>query len=147
MTEPQSSESAAKEARIEEALTNDPGVDLTDTAASKVKDLIAMDSRTELRLRIVVKPGGCSGLSYQMFLDDRRIEGDVISTFAVSVAPAEEPSESNPSGAAVEIIIDHESIPYLSNAKIDYTKNSEHEGFTIDNPNATSSCACGDSLH
>ena len=105
------------------------GVILTDTAASKVKALLEQEGRTDLALRIAVQPGGCSGLRYQLFFDDRSLDGDVVKDFS-----------------GVEVVTDRMSAPYLSGATIDFVDTIEKQGFTIDNPNATGSCACGDSF-
>ena len=106
------------------------GVILTDTAASKVKALLEQEGRTDLALRIAVQPGGCSGLRYQLFFDDRSLDGDVVKDFG-----------------GVGVVTDRMSAPYLSGATIDFVDTIEKQGFTIDNPNATGSCACGDSFH
>ena len=106
------------------------GVILTDVAATKVSSLLAQEGREDLRLRIAVQPGGCSGLRYQLYFDERQIDGDVVSSFG-----------------GVEVVTDKMSFPYLSGATIDFVDTIEKQGFTIDNPNATGSCACGDSFH
>ncbi|MFL6075769.1 MAG: HesB/IscA family protein [Mycobacteriales bacterium] len=103
---------------------------LTETAAVKVKTLLDQEGRDDLRLRLAVQPGGCSGLRYQLFFDDRSLDGDVISEFG-----------------GVEVVTDRMSAPYLTGATIDFVDTIEKQGFTIDNPNATGSCACGDSFH
>jgi iron-sulfur cluster assembly accessory protein len=113
----------------EHAPTND-GVLLTDGAASKVKTLLDQEGRDDLRLRIAVQPGGCSGLRYQLFFDERSLDGDTILNFD-----------------GVEVAVDRMSKPYLGGATIDFVDTIEKQGFTIDNPNATGSCACGDSFH
>ncbi len=103
---------------------------LSDTAAAKVKSLLEQEGRTDLQLRIAVQPGGCSGLRYQLFFDERRLDGDVVKDFG-----------------GVEVVTDRMSAPYLGGATIDFVDTIEKQGFTIDNPNATGSCACGDSFH
>lgn len=102
---------------------------LTDVAATKVKTLLEQEGRDDLNLRIAVQPGGCSGLRYQLFFDDRNLEGDTR-------------TEIN----GVGVIVDRMSVPYLGGATIDFVDTIEKQGFTIDNPNATGSCACGDSF-
>ena len=102
---------------------------LTDVAATKVKSLLEQEGRDDLNLRIAVQPGGCSGLRYQLFFDDRNLEGDTR-------------TEIN----GVGVIVDRMSVPYLGGATIDFVDTIEKQGFTIDNPNATGSCACGDSF-
>jgi iron-sulfur cluster assembly accessory protein len=106
------------------------GVKLTDTAATKVKTLLAQEGRDDLRLRVAVQPGGCSGLIYQLYFDERLLEGDAAVDFD-----------------GVEVVVDKMSVPYLDGAAIDFEDSIQKQGFTIDNPNAQGSCACGDSFH
>jgi iron-sulfur cluster assembly accessory protein len=103
---------------------------LTDAAAVKVGSLLEQEGRDDLRLRIAVQPGGCSGLRYQLYFDERQIDGDVVSEFS-----------------GVQVVTDRMSAPYLGGATIDFVDTIEKQGFTIDNPNASGSCACGDSFH
>lgn len=103
---------------------------LTDTASAKVKSLLEQEGRDDLALRVAVQPGGCSGLRYQLFFDDRSLDGDQVTEFS-----------------GVNVVIDRMSVPYLGGAVIDFVDTIEKQGFTIDNPNATGSCACGDSFH
>jgi len=105
------------------------GVVLTDVAAHKVKSLLDQEGRDDLRLRIGVQPGGCSGLIYQLYFDERTLDGDAVRDFE-----------------GVEVVVDRMSAPYLQGATIDFADTIERQGFTIDNPNAQSSCACGDSF-
>ena len=106
------------------------GVILTNTAAAKVSSLLAAEGREDLKLRIAVQPGGCSGLRYQLYFDEREIDGDIEAEFS-----------------GVYVVTDKMSAPYLMGATIDFVDTIEKQGFTIDNPNATGSCACGDSFH
>src|SRR5271170_477410 len=106
------------------------GITLTEVAATKVSTLLAQEGRDDLRLRIAVQPGGCSGLRYQLYFDERQIDGDITTTFS-----------------GVEVVTDKMSGPYLMGATIDFVDTIEKQGFTIDNPNAGGSCACGDSFH
>jgi iron-sulfur cluster assembly accessory protein len=106
------------------------GVGLSDTAASKVKSLLTQEGRDDLRLRVAVQPGGCSGLIYQLYFDERLLENDALRDFD-----------------GVEVVVDKMSVPYLDGASIDFEDTIEKQGFTIDNPNAQGSCACGDSFH
>jgi iron-sulfur cluster assembly accessory protein len=106
------------------------GVVLTDAAATKAKALLEQEGRDDLRLRVAVQPGGCSGLRYQLFFDERDLEGDNIADFG-----------------GVEVVVDRMSAPYLMGATIDFVDRIDAQGFTIDNPNAQGSCACGDSFH
>ncbi len=106
------------------------GINVSDTASSKVKSLLEQEGRDDLQLRIAVQPGGCSGLRYQLFFDERTLDGDVVTDFN-----------------GVSVVVDRMSVPYLNGATIDFVDTIEKQGFTIDNPNATGSCACGDSFH
>ena len=106
------------------------GVVLTDVAAQKVKSLLEQEGRDDLSLRIAVQPGGCAGLRYNLFFDDRTMDGDLTSDFG-----------------GVNLTVDRMSAPYVQGATIDFVDTIEKQGFTIDNPNAGGSCACGDSFH
>lgn len=106
------------------------GVGLTDAAADKVRALLSQEGRDDLRLRIAVQPGGCSGLIYQLYFDERIMDGDAVVDFG-----------------GVEVAVDKMSVPYLDGATIDFEDTIQKQGFTIDNPNAEGSCACGDSFH
>ena len=106
------------------------GINVSDGAAAKVKSLLEQEGRDDLALRIAVQPGGCSGLRYQLFFDERTLDGDVVTDFN-----------------GVAVVVDRMSVPYLNGATIDFVDTIEKQGFTIDNPNATGSCACGDSFH
>ncbi|RYU09585.1 iron-sulfur cluster insertion protein ErpA [Nocardioides iriomotensis] len=105
-------------------------INVSDAAAAKVKALLEQEGRDDLQLRIAVQPGGCSGLRYQLFFDERNLDGDVVTDFD-----------------GVAVVVDRMSVPYLNGAVIDFVDTIEKQGFTIDNPNATGSCACGDSFH
>ncbi|MGB8020438.1 MAG: iron-sulfur cluster assembly accessory protein [Candidatus Nanopelagicales bacterium] len=106
------------------------GVILTPKAADKVRALLDAEGRYDLSLRVAVQPGGCSGLRYQLFFDERSLDGDVVKDFD-----------------GVGVVVDRMSAPYLMGATIDFVDTIQKQGFTIDNPNATGSCACGDSFH
>ena len=106
------------------------GVGLSDAAADKVRSLMTQEGREDLRLRLAVQPGGCSGLIYQLYFDERMLDGDATVDFD-----------------GVEVIVDKMSVPYLDGASIDFEDTIQKQGFTIDNPNAGGSCACGDSFH
>ena len=93
------------------------GVNLTEVAQNKVRTLLEQEGRTDLRLRIAVQPGGCSGLIYQLYFDERVLDGDAVRDYD-----------------GVQVIVDVEDT-------------IEKQGFSIDNPNAAGSCACGDSFH
>ncbi|WP_299560252.1 iron-sulfur cluster assembly accessory protein [uncultured Mycolicibacterium sp.] len=110
--------------------TGTHGVILTDAAAAKAKALLEQEGRDDLALRIAVQPGGCAGLRYNLFFDDRTLDGDLTREFN-----------------GVTLTVDRMSAPYLEGATIDFVDTIEKQGFTIDNPNATGSCACGDSFN
>ena len=105
-------------------------INLSSAAAAKVKALLEQEGRDDLQLRIAVQPGGCSGLRYQLFFDERNLDGDVVTDFD-----------------GVSVVVDRMSVPYLNGAVIDFVDTIVKQGFTIDNPNATGSCAGGDSFH
>ena len=106
------------------------GSNVSDAAATKVRTLLEQEGRDDLQLRIAVQPGGCSGLRYQLFFDERNLDGDLVTDFD-----------------GVAVVVDRMSMPYLNGATIDFVDTIEKQGFTIDNPNAGGSCACGDSFH
>ncbi len=105
-------------------------ITLTEIAAGKVKELLEQEGQTEVALRVAVQPGGCSGLRYAMYLDDQVSEKDeAVEQFGV------------------RLVVDKMSSPYVSQATIDFVDSLEASGFTIDNPAAQSTCACGNSFH
>jgi iron-sulfur cluster assembly accessory protein len=104
-------------------------VTMTERAAEKVKNLLEQEGRDDLRLRVAVQPGGCSGLIYQLFFDERLMEDDLVQDFS-----------------GVGLVVDKMSSPYLDGASVDFEDTIQKQGFTIDNPNAQGSCACGDSF-
>ena len=116
----------------DEKTTVSDGILLSDAAAAKVKALLDQEGRDDLALRVAVQPGGCSGLRYQLYFDERQIDGDKIIPYL---------------DGTVKVAVDRMSAPYLGGASIDFVDTIEKQGFTIDNPNATGSCACGDSFH
>lgn len=106
-------------------------ISMTDAAASKVRDLLSREgSESALALRVAVQPGGCSGLRYALYFDDQIADTDISTDFG-----------------GVTVVVDKMSSPYLKGATIDYLDTLQQSGFTIENPNAQSSCACGDSFH
>src|ERR1700749_3328365 len=105
------------------------GITLTEAAASKVGALLAQEGRDDLRLRVAVQPGGCSGLRYQLYFDERAFDGDIIKEFG-----------------GVGVVTDKMSAPDLRGPSVDLVDTIEKQGFTIDTPNPTGSCACGDSF-
>ena len=115
---------------MSETQTVPQGVVLTDVAVSKVRSLLEAEGRTDLSLRIAVQPGGCSGLRYQLYFDDRELDGDVATEYG-----------------DVKVVTDRMNTPYLGGASIDFVDTIEKQGFTIDNPNAAGTCACGESFN
>ena len=102
---------------------------LTDVAAAKVADLIAREEGDDLVLRVAVRPGGCSGLSYEMFFDTEVTADDQISEYG-----------------DVRVAIDPASLPHLAGATLDYKDSLQGGGFSIENPNVNRSCGCGQSF-
>ena len=105
-------------------------ITLTDTAAGKVKELLAAEGADDLALRVAVRPGGCSGFSYEMFFD-----GDI----AVD-------DEQAVFGDAVKVVVDPASAQLLLGATLDYKDGLDQSGFAITNPNASRTCGCGQSF-
>jgi iron-sulfur cluster insertion protein len=101
----------------------------TDSAANKVKDLIIEEGNPDLKLRVFVSGGGCSGFQYGFTFDEIRNEDDTV-------------LEKD----GVMLLIDPMSYQYLVGAEIDYTEGLEGSQFVIRNPNATSTCGCGSSF-
>jgi iron-sulfur cluster assembly protein/iron-sulfur cluster insertion protein len=102
---------------------------LTDTASTKVKQLIDAEGNPELVLRVAVRPGGCSGLSYEMFFDTDVSPDDLATEFG-----------------DVKVVVDPASSQYLAGASLDYKDGLQEAGFTINNPNTTRTCGCGQSF-
>ena len=108
-------------------------ITLTDTAATKVKELLDAEGAAELALRVAVRPGGCSGFSYEMFFD-----GDI--------ADDDEKAVFGPEGSRVNVVVDQASKQLLEGATLDYKDGLTQAGFSITNPNATRTCGCGSSF-
>jgi iron-sulfur cluster assembly protein/iron-sulfur cluster insertion protein len=104
-------------------------ITLTDTAAVKVKELLDAEGEPSLALRVAVRPGGCSGYSYEMFFDS-------------DVATDDEQADFD----GVKVVVDPSSAQLLTGATLDYKDGLQNAGFAIDNPNATRSCGCGQSF-
>lgn len=117
-------------AQVDAAPSESGNVLVTDAASVKVRALLDAEGRDDLALRLAVQPGGCSGLRYQMFFDDRQLDGD-----------------NRLDMGGFNLVVDRMSLPYLMGASVDFVDTIEKQGFTIDNPNAGGSCACGDSFH
>ena len=105
---------------------------LTDTATTKVKELMEAEGAPELYLRVAVRPGGCSGLSYEMFFDTEKAADDVTETYGEN--------------GDILVVVDPASAQYLSGASLDYKDGLQGAGFTINNPNAQRTCGCGQSF-
>ena len=101
----------------------------TDSAAAKVADLIAEEGNPDLKLRVFVQGGGCSGFQYGFTFDEEAASDD-----------------TSMEKGGVTLLIDPMSLQYLTGAEIDYQSNVEGEQFVIKNPNATSTCGCGSSF-
>ena len=105
-------------------------VDLTDAAIAKVAELLAEEGGAEgLALRVAVRPGGCSGYSYDMFFDSEVADDDVVRSFG-----------------DVTVVVDPESAELVKGATLDYRDGLQGAGFHITNPNATRTCGCGSSF-
>jgi iron-sulfur cluster assembly protein/iron-sulfur cluster insertion protein len=104
-------------------------ITLTDTAASKVSELLEAEGAPELALRVAVRPGGCSGFSYEMFFDGDIAADDEQATFG-----------------AVKVVVDPASAQLLVGATLDYKDGLQGAGFNITNPNASRTCGCGQSF-
>ncbi len=109
--------------------TQMPLVQLTEIAATQLRKIIAEEGRDDIGLRVFVSPGGCSGLSYGMSLEEVADEGD----FQVKQE-------------GLHIFVDEFSANYIQGAHIDYVNGLMGAGFTVQNPNAKKSCACGQSF-
>jgi len=106
-----------------------PKVGLTAAAAAKVAELIAKEGDDSLALRLGVRPGGCSGFSYEMYFDSQIDDSDVV-------------AETD----GVRLVVDAKSIEMLSGAEVDYRDGLQGAGFHINNPNVNRSCGCGNSF-
>ena len=105
-------------------------ITLTDTAAVKIKDLIEAEGEEDLTLRVAVRPGGCSGFSYEMFFDSEVADDDVQASY----------------DGGVKVIVDPSSAQLLEGATLDYKDGLNQAGFSINNPNAQRTCGCGQSF-
>ncbi|HZB60726.1 MAG TPA: iron-sulfur cluster insertion protein ErpA [Actinomycetota bacterium] len=110
-------------------VTTTPVITLTDNAAAKVAELIAQESDDLLTLRVAVRPGGCSGFSYEMFFD---AESD--------------PEDHQAVFGTVKVRVDPASAQHIAGATLDYRDGLQGAGFHIENPNAQRSCGCGQSF-
>lgn len=106
-------------------------ITLTDAAAVKVKELLDAEGASDLALRVAVRPGGCSGFSYEMFFDGDFAADDQHAQFGAD---------------QVKVVVDPESAQLLEGATLDYKDGLNQAGFSINNPNATRTCGCGQSF-
>ena len=104
-------------------------ITLSAEAAVKVTDLLAQEGNDALALRVAVRPGGCSGYSYEMFFDSEVLADDVVREFG-----------------AVRVVVDAASAELLTGSTLDYSDGLQGAGFHIENPNATRTCGCGSSF-
>jgi iron-sulfur cluster assembly protein/iron-sulfur cluster insertion protein len=104
-------------------------ITVTDNAAAKVKSLIEAEGEADLALRVAVRPGGCSGYSYEMFFDSDIAADDISSEIQ-----------------GVKVVVDPASADLLNGAVLDFKDGLQGAGFAIDNPNAQRSCGCGKSF-
>lgn len=104
-------------------------ITLTDTAATKVAELLEAEGDPALALRVAVRPGGCSGFSYEMFFDADIANDDQQAEFG-----------------RVKVVVDPASAQLLTGASLDYADGLQEAGFKINNPNATRTCGCGNSF-
>jgi iron-sulfur cluster insertion protein len=104
-------------------------IEITETAVEKIKDVLAEENNPDLKLRMFVQGGGCSGFSYGFTLDDQQADDDW-------------DIEKN----GVHILVDSMSAQYIQGAKVDYKENDMGSQFVIENPNAQSTCGCGSSF-
>ena len=104
-------------------------IELTERATSKVGELITAEGEEGLALRVAVRPGGCSGFSYEMFFDTEFATDDVSADFG-----------------DVKVVVDPSSAQLLTGATLDYKDGLNDAGFSINNPNAQRTCGCGQSF-
>ncbi len=104
-------------------------ITITDSASSKVKELIAQEGEEGLMLRVAVRPGGCSGFSYEMFFDSERETDDLTVEYS-----------------GVTVVVDPSSAQLLDGASLDFKDGLQGAGFAINNPNAQRTCGCGQSF-
>ena len=104
-------------------------VTLSDEAVTKVAELLAQEDIDGLALRVAVRPGGCSGYSYEMFFDSEVMSDDVVREFGT-----------------VKVVVDSASAELLTGSTLDFSDGLQGAGFHITNPNATRTCGCGSSF-
>ena len=104
-------------------------ITLSDDAVAKVTDLLAQEGNDELALRVAVRPGGCSGYSYEMFFDSETADDDIVREYG-----------------AIKVVVDGASAELLSGSVLEYSDGLQGAGFHISNPNASRTCGCGSSF-
>ena len=107
----------------------DGTIALTDSATAKIAELIQQEGNPDLALRVAVRPGGCSGFSYEMFFDSDLADDDVISAYG-----------------DVKVVVDPTSANLLTGSTLDFKDGLQDAGFSINNPNASRTCGCGQSF-
>ena len=106
-----------------------PVITITDKAGDKITELIAREGDENLALRVAVRPGGCSGFSYEIFFDTEVDPADLQAVFGT-----------------VRVLVDPASAKHIAGATLDYKDGLNDNGFHIENPNAQRSCGCGESF-
>jgi iron-sulfur cluster assembly accessory protein len=104
-------------------------VNVTDLAVEKIGELIAAEGDSSLALRMAVRPGGCSGFSYEMYFDSQIEDDDIVEEFG-----------------GVKVVVDPQSAQMVKGSTLDYKDGLMGAGFSINNPNTTSTCGCGNSF-
>jgi iron-sulfur cluster assembly protein/iron-sulfur cluster insertion protein len=104
-------------------------ITVTDAAAAKVADLLIQEGNDQLALRVAVRPGGCSGYSYEMFFDSDVADDDVKTTYGT-----------------ISVVVDSQSAELLTGSTLDFKDGLQGAGFSINNPNAQRTCGCGQSF-
>ena len=110
-------------------LETQPPIALSAEAIAKVTELLADEGEPDLGLRVAVRPGGCSGFSYEMFFDSAESADDHVANFG-----------------PVTVRVDAASAPHLAGATLNYSDGLQGPGFSVENPNAQRSCGCGQSF-
>ena len=106
-----------------------PDITISEFGAMKAQAILANSGKENAGVRVFIKSGGCSGYQYGMAIDDRELEGDTIVV-----------------DRGIKLLVDHMSIDLLRGSEVDFVENMMGGGFTVNNPNATSSCGCGHSF-
>lgn len=111
------------------SITETGALIVTPKAIAKIEELVSEEGDPALALRVAVRPGGCSGFSYEMYFDKDVADDDIVVEHG-----------------SIRVLVDSESAPLLAGATLKYNDGLMETGFTIDNPNATKSCGCGKSF-